>query len=110
MGAPSWARNIGNSGKIASLETSLRKLASPSNQTTRGSARSARTPRTSWSVRRRGGRGWVGVSGWTVTLEFLPPNPRLAEFLHRPSRRRHLGARRDHRAQRRHVEGLLDAG
>ncbi len=37
MGAPSFARKDGSNGKIASLETSLNRLARPSSQTTRGS-------------------------------------------------------------------------
>src|SRR5262249_42472946 len=111
MGAPMLARNMGNSGKIASLETSFRKLARPSSHTTRGNARSARTPRTSWSVRPRGGWAWMGVPGWPVPWKFLPPIRRLAEFLARaPSSRRGLRARGHHRPQRRHVERLLDAG
>ncbi len=40
IGAPRLARKVGKSGKIASLDTSFRRLARPSSQTTRGNLRS----------------------------------------------------------------------
>jgi hypothetical protein len=55
IGAPSETRNVGSSGKIASLETSLSRLARPSSQTTRGKARSER--KGSLPPDARGGRG-----------------------------------------------------
>jgi len=71
MGAPSPARKIGKSGKMASLETSLSRLARPSSQTRRGSERSACQPPAS----RLGAAGalvpcysaaFAGESSWAI--------------------------------------------
>jgi hypothetical protein len=73
IGAPSVPRNSGKRGKIASLETSFSRLATPSTQTTRGMPRIERRPSVKFPVGRRrrlrpsSGRG----SGSLLTLRFL---------------------------------------
>ena len=64
IGAPSDVRNTGSSGKIASLETSLSRLATPSTQMTRGRPRIERRPSAKLPVGRRGRLRPSSPRGW----------------------------------------------
>ncbi len=83
IGAPRVARNMGSRGKIASEETSLRRLANPSSQITRGSLRtlaSAARKLPVRRVRRRGGWSATVGSGSRLTFRFLQSSAGHAEF------------------------------
>src|SRR6185437_11882183 len=83
IGAPRLTRKVGSSGKIASLDTSLRRLASPSSQTTRGSLRSPSSVSCARVIGRRPPEsGSARRSGCCPTLRSLPGIGPDAEFFY----------------------------